>query len=194
MSPSPIPKHGKSTAPYTAYIIRKFKLRDLSDSVERKKSSRGKQNTEAGPRKKREVDETKKARTKPSMSETDATTTEIPQIRKSRSKKGEKETEIDNDKGKSKEKAKNSDKSSKERIIYHYHYCSWPDMEVPSNGNDLLEMMCAAEKTQLDLSKTYFKQEDGVDEESSSLPTVVHCSAGIGTSSVFFLFNQHVAT
>lgn len=124
-----------------------------------------------------ETKETKQ--TRESKSETDADDTLKPT--KEDDTKRHKKGEDDDGKGKGKD-----DELETERLIYHYHYCSWPDMDVPSNGNDLIEMMQEAEKKQRERIQESKPVEslrgDYADEGSPPFPMVVHCSAGIGTT------------
>eukprot|EP01126_Amoeba_proteus_P003424 TRINITY_DN11138_c0_g1_i3.p1 TRINITY_DN11138_c0_g1~~TRINITY_DN11138_c0_g1_i3.p1 ORF type:complete len:154 (-),score=40.37 TRINITY_DN11138_c0_g1_i3:308-706(-) len=64
-------------------------------------------------------------------------------------------------------------------VVYHYHYCSWPDMGVPTNGLDLLGMMQVADEKQKQIS--------------ASSPTLVHCSAGLGRTGTYILIHTSLS-
>lgn len=201
---SPKPPHGGKTVPYTAYIVRKFCLRNLESKEAKKKKSGGSSkskpsNSEATTKKVKNL-ETKTTLAKASKSETDAD--EVPnsksrtknETRKQNKNPGARDVDTGKDKEKERKRSEDDEPNENKRIIYHYHYCSWPDMDVPNNGTDLLEMMQDAEKTQAEQMKQYrahsSKKGSGSDEESPPFPTVVHCSAGIGMTNELFHRNH----
>ena len=59
-----------------------------------------------------------------------------------------------------------TEKGGKTRIVYQFHYHSWPDHDVPDDPSDILGL----------LSEIHSKQS----RDKSNSPIVVHCSAGIG--------------
>jgi protein tyrosine phosphatase len=218
-------KQGKNSQ-YTAYIVRKFCLRNLSPSpsttvketkseltskrAEKKALPSSRSETDTASSKapfgsRTDVPPQKKKR--PHREKEVAETRRTPRTGRERSKSdAERHPDVNEDKGKEKldpptkanseikgrrkpKGGKGKDKEEKqdtakleERIVYHYHYCSWPDMDVPSNGNDLIEMMQAATQLENGEDHTGETGEGAHDEESVAPPTVVHCSAGIGTN------------
>lgn len=58
------------------------------------------------------------------------------------------------------------------RTILHFHYYSWPDIDVPEDPFSFLEFLMEVRNS-------------GVMMQPDSGPAVVHCSAGVGHSGVF---------
>ncbi|KAM9377447.1 tyrosine-protein phosphatase non-receptor type 5 [Pholidichthys leucotaenia] len=59
-----------------------------------------------------------------------------------------------------------------ERILQHYWYTSWPDQKTPDKAPPLLELVQEVERAR-------------EEAPTSSGPTIVHCSAGIGRTGCF---------
>ena len=66
---------------------------------------------------------------------------------------------------------------SVERIIYHYHFVSWPDHGIPNDAGNVLSFLC-----EVNSRHEQFKME-GLNPGS----IVVHCSAGIGRTGTFII-------
>ena len=66
---------------------------------------------------------------------------------------------------------------SEERIIYHYHFVSWPDHGIPSDAVNVLSFLC-----EVNSRSELFKS-----EALNPGPIVVHCSAGIGRTGTFII-------
>ena len=65
------------------------------------------------------------------------------------------------------------------RVIFHYHFASWPDHGIPSDAGHVLNFL-----NEVNTRQEMFKQE-GV----SPGPVVVHCSAGIGRTGTFIIID-----
>ncbi|XP_062848308.1 tyrosine-protein phosphatase non-receptor type 2a [Trichomycterus rosablanca] len=64
-------------------------------------------------------------------------------------------------------------KTGERRDIYHFHYTTWPDFDVPESPASFLNFL--------------FKVRESGSLELDNGPAVVHCSAGIGRSGTFSL-------
>lgn len=62
-----------------------------------------------------------------------------------------------------------------ERTLMHFQFLAWPDYGIPTSGSSLLGLIFAVREAQTKVST----------HSSSSLPVVVHCSAGVGRSGAF---------
>ena len=60
---------------------------------------------------------------------------------------------------------------SSNRGVFHVQFTNWQDKSVPKNASDLIELV---HLTRLMVSQ--FNE----DQEDSSSPVLVHCSAGVG--------------
>ena len=66
-----------------------------------------------------------------------------------------------------------------ERVIYHYHFVSWPDHGIPSDAVNVLGFL-----HDVNSRHTGFKTEG-----KNPGPIVVHCSAGIGRTGTFIIID-----
>ncbi|KAI6650928.1 Tyrosine-protein phosphatase non-receptor type 11-like isoform X2 [Oopsacas minuta] len=66
-----------------------------------------------------------------------------------------------------------------ERIIYYFHFVSWPDHGIPNDAGNVLSFLSEVNK----------RQEHFRSEGNSPGPIVVHCSAGIGRTGTFIIID-----
>lgn len=65
------------------------------------------------------------------------------------------------------------------RIVRHYQYLAWPDMNVPSNPRGVLRLIREVDDA-VDRSN---------EETGSTFPTLLHCSAGVGRTGSFIVLD-----
>jgi len=66
-------------------------------------------------------------------------------------------------------------KASERRTLTQFHFVSWPDHGVPPEG-ELLDLILQVNKLE--------------DQNSGKVPTLVHCSAGIGRTGTYIIINS----
>jgi len=67
-------------------------------------------------------------------------------------------------------------KNTERRTITQFHFLAWPDHDVPKEPKGLLDMIVQVNKLE--------------DSQEKRVPTVVHCSAGIGRTGTYVIINS----
>lgn len=94
--------------------------------------------------------------------------------------------ELGNVNGYGEEEGNGEDREEQVRIVWHFLFLGWPDMEVPSETDEFLGL----------IKMTRFKidqvpQDAGKEQEQEMCgPRIVHCSAGVGRTGTFIALDH----